>query len=247
MKVDLYAVRERLRNADCQDALQRFLETQSPKSASHSPQRKRADSWRDLQIESDVAHLLHPTTIDRLESDAYDENPLDATDAFDALSRRGATISQALQALRPLATPYDEDFRIGPVSAEAGFTGLVALFPAAEQIMPTLSVLEAFRKEAPLGHSVWNAVFLEIMLLQLHPFQDGNGRTVRAFTDFELWRSGVSDPSIKNIRRTLDANRAHQLMLFTAMHSAASSKEPCSAEICACLKFQVDLRTRASE
>jgi hypothetical protein len=121
-----------------------------------------------------------------LEADLYDETPRDATQVFSFLEQKVATIRDSLVPLRSIVTPYNGTYRTGAVVADAGYTQLVFVFPSPEHILPTLKSLDEFRSVAPLGHPAWNALFLETALLLLHPFQDGNGRTARALTDYEL-------------------------------------------------------------
>jgi len=242
LKIDIEGLRVSLLSDQAQQLLTRFHMMAVASRAENSSSQTRAQSWRELQIFSDVAHLLHSTTISRLDADQYDERPIEAATVFESLHKSGANIRETLPVLRRLVTPYGERYRTGPVAAEAGYTTLVVIFPASKHIQSTLTALEEFRRAAPLGHPVWNALFLEAMLLQLHPFRDGNGRTIRAFTDYEFWRSNLGTSDIKNIRRAVDANRATQLKLLIQIQKAPTAAMPPTKQIFEYLIFLLKLR-----
>lgn len=179
--------------------------------------KRRTENWRSLQIDSPYKDLLHPKTVARLEADQYSKAPLQLKFEFERLREMNPCLKQLLLALRPCTTPYKDTWRTTPVTAEAGFTKLIAHFPDPILIAPTLDLLEELRRSAPTHDPVWNVLILELLLLRLHPFRDGNGRTARAVAAYELWRLGISKPMIIPSRRALDANRATQLYFLTAL------------------------------
>jgi len=243
VKIDLEKLRKLLKCREPQLLLERFLSMCSDPDFESASAEGRQRPWRELQIESDVSHRLHATTVERLESDAYERAPIQASSLFAKLETDATPLDRCLQSIRRLVTPYNDQFRTGPVAAEAGYTTLVVIYPVAEYIRPTLDSLDEFRRTQSLGHPVWDALFLETMIMQLHPFKDGNGRTIRAFADYELWRARIFDPVIVNLSRVLDANRATQLKLLTQMHQATRLKGSCTNEVEEYLKFLVTLRS----
>lgn len=217
MLIDFDLLNEELMSPECEQVRLEFRERVGLQQPCTSIVKRRSSDWRSLQIESLYKDLLHPTTIARLDADQYSKEPLLLPVEFERLNQSSPSLKQLLLALRPCVTPYNDSWRTAPIAAEAGFTKLIAHFPDPRVIVPSLDLLEEFRRSAPIHDPVWNVLLLELLLLQVHPFRDGNGRTARAVAAFELWRLGVSRPMILPTRRVLDANRATQLQLLTKL------------------------------
>jgi Fic family protein len=174
--------------------------------------------WQSLQFSSDVSNLLHANTVSRLEENNYADGIGSLNDSFEFTQRRERNgLTDVLGEIRKIVTDYKDGLRTGPVAAEAGYTCKVAIFPPAERIPVALQVIEQFRKEQPLLHPIWNILLSSILLLRLHPFSDGNGRTMRAFVSYELWRSGMLNACIIPLKKALDANRANEIQTRTAL------------------------------
>lgn len=217
MLIDFHLLNEALMAPECEQVRREFREKVSPKDALSLTSGCRAEDWRSLQIESSYKDRLHPTTVARLDADLYSKAPLMLPIEFEGLNQSNLGLRQLLLTLRSCVTPYNDSWRTSQIAAEAGFTKLIAHFPEADVIARSLDLLEEFRRCMPLQDPLWNVLTLELLLLRLHPFKDGNGRTARAVAAFELWRLGVSRPMILPTRRVLDANRATQLHLLVRL------------------------------
>lgn len=179
--------------------------------------------WQSLQFSSDVSDLIHANTVSRLEENNYADGIGNLDGAFKFIQRRERNgLTDVLGEIRKIVTEYKDGLRTGPVSAEAGYTCKVAIFPAADRIPSALRVIEQFRKEQPLSHPIWNILLSSLLLLRLHPFRDGNGRTMRALVSYELWRSGMLNACILPMKKVLDANRANEIRSRTALSDAES-------------------------
>lgn len=217
MRIDFDLLNDELMAPECEELLLAFRQTVDPNQSCCPSVKRRAETWKSLQVDSLFKDLLHPTTVARLEADQYSKAPLQLQFEFERLSQMNPDLKQLLRALRSYVTPYRDSWRTAPITAEAGFTKLIAHFPSPILIAPTIDLLEELRRSAPIHDPVWNVFVLELLLLRLHPFRDGNGRTARAVAAYELWRLGVSKPMILPSRRALDANRATQLHFLTAL------------------------------
>lgn len=198
--------------------------------------------WRALRLASPVAERLHPATVARLEAGANAYPDLDPEPVYQAFEAGEPDLSEMLLQVNALLAPGTAwGLRRGPVCAPAGYTGLVAQFPPPSHILPALALAERFRAAAPLSHPVWNALLLQLLVLRVHPFMDGNGRTARALVNYELRRHGLLRASPIPTRKALDANRANDILLRLAI---TEGSRPVSA-VTEALSFDLVLLTLA--
>ena len=178
--------------------------------------RLRATPWQALVIRTRECGRIHRATRERLESgDPADGASLRRGFELGELDASDRSLRALLSGIRTDALGLDDVLRSGPCRAEAGFTRKVALFPDAAALPGALGVLGEFREAEPLAHPVWNALLLYLLLLRVHPYGDGNGRTMRVLLAFELRRAGLVGDSVLPLKRVIDANRATEMKLYT--------------------------------
>ncbi|MEO1039363.1 MAG: Fic family protein [Pseudomonadota bacterium] len=151
--------------------------------------------------------MLHAKTLARLNGPAsvYEHPP--AAKTFKTAQRKEPDLAALLLHLRRAVTPLRDGWRQGPVVAGGGFTDQASVFPAPAHIQSGIASAQKLRGAAPLHHPFWNTLLLRLLLLRLHPFQKGNGRTMRALLSYELTRHELCPPHYLPLARVFDANR----------------------------------------
>lgn len=242
MRVDLQKLDEFLAQGRPAVLLEEFLKACALYVGPYNPDLAGVDDWRQLQLASTVSDKLHETTVKRLTNNPsiYEYGYGEAVQC--ALRQGEPDLACMIKgANAALCGQSISDFRTGPVVAPAGYTTLVAHFPDAAKVNQGVSLAQEFRNYAPLGHPVWNALLLQLLLLRLHPFMNGNGRTFRALVNYELQRAGVLGPFGVPVRKILDANRANDILLRTRV---TQSKDPV-IPVAEALSFDLCLLTLA--
>ena len=219
--LDLSRLEQRLRQTPAIACLDRFLTAIERSPGPYDWQVIAEADWKDFVIPSAVADRLHSTTISRLEGPVTAYAHRDAKDLFRRVKRREPDLFDVLRTLRRGVTPYRDGLRTRMITAPAGYTRQVAIFPPPERIKAALGSAAGFREAQLLHHPVWNALLLYLLLLRIHPFGDGNGRTLRALVNYEIWRAGLIAPALIPSKRVLDANRANEISTRTAVSNAA--------------------------
>lgn len=244
MRVDLEALDRALAQPAAQEVLEDFLQACRAHPGPYKPDLPGAREWGLLQLKSPVADRLHENTLARLKatSGVYsNECQASIIAAFQAsepdLARMIMSGNAAIRGVKR------SEFRVGPVAAPAGYTALVAHFPKPASIRPGLLLAQKFRTLAPLSHPVWNALLLQLLLLRLHPFMDGNGRTFRALVNYELQCVGILGKSPISFRKVLDANRANDILLRLIV----SKSDDTVTSVCEALCFDLTLLRLAIE
>lgn len=241
MKLDLEALEQALAGPASQAWLNKLVNHLRGVEAPHDPVLPGAANWRALRLKSPVAERLHPTTVARLEAGQAAYPALSYEPVFTTFEKGEPKLTWMLRRANALLTGRPRArLRHGPVSAPAGYTGLVAQFPPAAKLGPGLMMAERFRQAAPLSHPVWNALLLQLLVLRLHPFMDGNGRTARALVNYELRRHGLLRRPIP-IKKVLDANRANDILLRLAVSKGGRPVSAVAEALC----FDVVLLTLA--
>lgn len=242
MKLDLNALCETLQGDEPRSLLESTLLLLERHNGPYDPHRLLETDWRELVFPGPVSQRLHKDTVKRLESGTLSEpaDP-DQEPVFRKIRGRAEPeLTGVLRQLRRAFTPYDDWLRNGPIQASAGYSNLVALFPPPDRLLPALRNACSFRRASPLPHPVWNTLLLYLLLLRIHPFRDGNGRTARALISYELWRLGFITPSLLPLKRLLDANRANEIE--TRLNIAnASSPAAANAAVCKAMCFDLKL------
>lgn len=214
-KLDLVALDRTLRSDENSAVLRTLTEQLRRAPGPYSWEVMQATTWQRLVLRNRNAHRLHATTRRRLNHGDPGDRPRDSWLLFPGAKDLEPHLPAVLRHLHESLTDAAHGWRTEPCSAEAGFTKRVAIFPAPKLIPAGLEQLQMLRAAAPLSHPVWNALLLYLMVLRLHPFADGNGRTSRALIAYELWRAGLINESLIPLKRVLDANRATELYQLT--------------------------------
>lgn len=181
-----------------------------------------AVEWQQLAFRSPVSSKLHKKTLGRLRDGRAAYPTFDAPNIFRVVAEDEPGLVLMLRRLRRHVTGYGDGLRRSPASAQAGYTRRVAHFTHARNIGSALRSAEKFRIMKPLSSPIWNALLLQLLLLRIHPFRDGNGRTCRALSAYELWSAGESEARDLPVRKALDANRANDILVKTAIGRSAN-------------------------
>jgi len=179
--------------------------------------------WRALCLPGKHWKKLHSNTVNRLEKSEY-QTPLSAPEGlFKALSQLEPSLSEVLKMIWQEQHEGIAIFRRKPVYAPGGYTRKAFVYPDAGVIGGALATLEQMRtNDFYLSGSVWRAALLYLLVLRLHPFQDGNGRAARVLFSYELWRMGVMHSGVIPFKKTLDANRILEIRGNLALSTSES-------------------------
>jgi hypothetical protein len=176
------------------------------------------EGWRKFVIDASVAHEIGPQARKRLKNPSSMSRSSLPAGLFDRVKAKEPHFKPALLKMKRGVTGLAGGFRTGPVSASAGFLRQTAVFPAPNQIAPGLSQISRLLAAQPvLPSPVWDALLVQVILLRLHPFPTGNGRTARAMAAYELWRRGLIAETLIPVGPIIDANRPSSIALNAAI------------------------------
>ena len=125
-------------------------------------------------------------------------NSYGVIDALWGLEFSGNSLSSDLEALASGLMDRPMRLRTERAVAQDSQTHMVGyVYPEAEKIGPGLENLDRFLRGIEMGEGRFHqAVIAWIFLMRLHPFDDGNGRTSRAFFNFACRDLGlISSPT----------------------------------------------------
>ena len=155
-------------------------------------------SWQDIPPTENHIRQLHRDLLIHSEKDAWHRGEYKTTaNSVAAVDQAGAQIGVIFETATPYDTPRLMTELVGWARAE----------------------LETGRLHPLLVIGIWAVVFLEI-----HPFQDGNGRLSRALTTLLLLRSGYAYVPFSSLEGVIERNKeAYYLALRRTQGSIRSA------------------------
>lgn len=158
---------------------------------------------RAYEANEEIAGVRHNDLIGTYRFDSIDEIEHRGS-SFDEKGNRFFT-GDELAALRGNKYLRVDEASIKPRSG-GGFTGVVRYYPVKDiekvveaEIADKVKRLEkAYVSGIPSDELIATVVELEKNLISIHPFLDGNGRSIRAFTDLIYYRHGLPTPLSPN-------------------------------------------------
>ena len=215
VRLDLESLDVCLAEARYERHRQALLDVLTEHPGPYAWERLRATPWQALVVRTPESGRLHAVTRRRLENgDPLDGESLRRGFAPSMLDVHAGDLRSVLSAIRTEALGLESGFRRADCHAPAGYTKKVAVFPPPGAIDGAIRQLGEFHEARPFASPVWNALLLYVLLLRVHPYADGNGRTMRVLLSFLLWREGLISDSVLPLKRALDANRASEMKRF---------------------------------
>lgn len=217
--IDLERLEERLNRPSfrsCRSGLRHALQN----ADDFSQDRLSKHAWHRLAIKPGDIRNLHADTIRRLHHPRTEEKLL-GPQAFRRIESGEPELLAILRRIRSATTGWQGGLRTRPCYSEAGSLRRTVRFPAPDRIANSLKGIDSARREGLLADRLWNAILQYLLLIRIHPFRDGNGRTMRAHLNYEFWRAGLIHARSLPLKRVLDANRHTEFSLAIASYRSA--------------------------